>query len=103
VHVSTPWRTPPCGTRCPLNPPNCRMRTRTYGGAEGEAARPILSRFLVRKGGARPAIVHDNMQRSTPQNGLSVDAALRRTGACLNRSLRPLPPQPLVAARGTHV
>jgi len=30
---------PSCGIRCPLNPPNRRIRTRTYGGVGGEESR----------------------------------------------------------------
>jgi hypothetical protein len=30
---------PSCGNRCPLNPPNRRIRTRTYGGVGGEEPR----------------------------------------------------------------
>src|SRR5947209_19807538 len=37
---------PSCGIRCPLNPPNRRIRTRTYGGVGGAEPRGFpLSRL----------------------------------------------------------
>ena len=37
--LERPAVTPFCGSRCPLNSPNRRIRTRTYGGVGGEEPR----------------------------------------------------------------
>src|ERR1035437_11133348 len=37
--LPTPGGHPSCGNRCPLNPPNRRVRTRTHGGVGGEEPR----------------------------------------------------------------
>ena len=44
--LPNPGGRPSCGNRCPLNPPNRRIRTRMYGGVGGEEPRGSpLSRF----------------------------------------------------------